>query len=360
VSRSLLVAGITAVVVAAVASPPASAAGAAQRQNRPIFAVLHHPRALTPAITAPSLPNWTFTYTYASQTYGEDFLGGNPSGDGSTTIPVEIVPVKLTFIAAGGAKTIANPLQKLPKSTTTLVHNTVISPIFQSGVDFVQGGTDVGKTQYLDAVQRASLWGVVATHPGYHVLLGQPTIAALKSFTVPTAYGTTGKPFGTKVIEANINWFDATVVQPILAKLPTNVLPVFMITQTYLLQGMHTGCCIGGYHSYTGSTPYAVFSYIKQSGKFSQDVSALSHEIGETINDPMIDNAAPPACSGIYEVGDPLENEPHYGDYPYALGGFTYHLQDLAMPPYFGAPTGASVNGWSSFQGTPLAVCQNG
>ena len=44
-----------------------------------------------------------------------------------------------------------------------------------------------------------------------------------------------------------------------------------------------------------------------------------------------------------------------------ALGGFTYHLQDLVTPVYFGAPTSTSVNGWQSFQGQTFStVCANG
>ena len=100
-----------------------------------------------------------------------------------------------------------------------------------------------------------------------------------------------------------------------------------------------------------------MFTYIQTAGTFSQDVSALSHEVGEWLDDPYTNNNSP--C-GIYEVGDPLEGEAHYGTYPYSLGGFTYHLQDLVTPEYFGAPTSTSVHGWSTFQGTSLSVCQNG
>jgi hypothetical protein len=38
---------------------------------------------------------------------------------------------------------------------------------------------------------------------------------------------------------------------------------------------------------------------------------------------------------GILEVGDPLESNPNYGGYPYALHGFTYKLQDLADAAVF-------------------------
>ena len=130
------------------------------------------------------------------------------------------------------------------------MQDTIASPVFQSGVDFVEDGTDLGSTQYIDAYQRASLWGNVAGNPGYHVLLGQPTVEPLQTFVVPRKDGTTGKPYGTKVIEADIDWSDAQV-QPLLTSLgiPTNALAIFVTTQTYLTQGGTSGCCIGGYHS---------------------------------------------------------------------------------------------------------------
>ena len=100
-----------------------------------------------------------------------------------------------------------------------------------------------------------------------------------------------------------------------------------------------------------------VFDYIGTPGAFSQDVSALSHEMGEWIDDPFTNNNSP--C-GIYETGDPLEREANYGGYPYVTNGMTYNLQDLAQPPYFGAPPAGTLNGRATFQGTKLKVCQNG
>ena len=162
----------------------------------------------------------------------------------------------------------------------------------------------------------------------------------------------------------DINWLDAQWAN-IIAKLgiQPNSFPIFLTYDVYLTQG--GGCCIGGYHSAEGnaSNPqsYTQASYIDHSGKFAQDVSALSHEIGEWADDPLVanPNGNQTPC-GILENGDPLENTANYGDYPYALGGFTYHLQDLATLPYFGAPTSTTVHGWLSFHNASLGVCSNG
>src|SRR6202790_386100 len=62
--------------------------------------------------------------------------------------------------------------------------------------------------------------------------------------------------------------------------------PVFCLCSspmTFLTSG--GGCCIGGYHSANGAQPsgqtYSHATYVDSPGSFSQDVSALSHEIGE-------------------------------------------------------------------------------
>ncbi|MEJ0045820.1 MAG: hypothetical protein WDN04_06620 [Rhodospirillales bacterium] len=340
--KSFILAGTS--LIALAATTTAQAAGGPER---PMFAV--QPR-LHPNVHAPlATTNWTFSYTYKGRTYNDVFIGTNPTGGASTTVPVYIIPINLKK-----SKKINTDPSTVLSNGKTVTQNTVASPIFQTGIDYVQGGTDIGNTQYIDAYQRASLWGTVSSHTGYHVLLGAPTVEPEQTIKVG-ANGTIATDFGVKVLNANINWFDGKI-EPMLKKLkiPTNALPIFLITQTYLTSG---GCCIGGYHAYTGTQAYSVFSYIQKPGVFSQDVSALSHEVAEWLDDPTTNNNSP--C-GIYENGDPLENTANYGDYPYPLGGFTYHLQDLATPVYFGAPTTTTVHGWTTFQGTSLAVCQNG
>jgi hypothetical protein len=322
-----------------------------------MFAVIHH--AVTGAqVAAAPTATWNFSYVYNSTTYTDQFVGRNPTTNKSTKIPTYIIPIQLTY-----KTTVADP--------SGVISSTTASPIFAK-LKYIEGTTSVGKTQYVDAYQRAALWGIVSSEPKYHVLLDAPVVEPIQDVTVPNADGTVATAFGVKAIIANINWFDP-VVQGLITSLgvPSNALPIFLITQAYLSNNSGTsGCCIGGYHSITGGgsrplQPYAGFSYIQLSGAFSQDVSALSHEIAEYVNDPFVDNTdVPPACTSnaIYEVGDPLEIEtsPPYGDYPYVLGGFTYHLQDLVFPEYFGAPTSTSVNGWTTFHNTTLSVCQNG
>ena len=73
--------------------------------------------------------------------------------------------------------------------------------------------------------------------------------------------------------------------------------------------------------------------------------------------DPFTDSITP--C-GTLEVGDPLEGDANFGNYPYVRAGFTYHLQDMVLIPYFGAHRATSLAQRATFQGTTETVCQNG
>lgn len=76
-----------------------------------------------------------------------------------------------------------------------------------------------------------------------------------------------------------------------------------------------------------------------------QDVTALSHEIAETYNDPFVGfdgirNVTPfwlspnGNCQDNMEVGDVIEGLPN-GTYPITMNGFTYHPQNEALLPWF-------------------------
>jgi len=308
------------------------------------------------------LPSWNGSFTYGGSNYTYNMVGTAPSTNTSTTIPTYIIPVKIVITSRNGSKTTFDPSHVLSNGNTVTT-NTVDSPIFDSSTTYTQGGVDVGTTQYIDAFQRANFWGTVKTDTNYHLLLGA-TVLAEQTLSPSKTYGKTGTPFGFTAGEVDINWFDAQL-PTIISNLgiQPNSFPIFLTYDVYLTQ--NNGCCIGGYHSSEGSVSnpqsYAEATYVDHVGAFSQDVSALSHEVGEWMDDPLTVNynGNNTPC-GILEVGDPLENNPNYGAYHYSLHGFTYNLQDLVTLPYFGAPPSTTVNDWFTFQGESLSVCQNG
>jgi hypothetical protein len=333
-------------VLPAQVSPGVATKAVVQPNGKVIFA------ASTPLTT------WNGSFVSGTTTFNFNMVGTPPSTGTSTTVQAFLIPIKL--VVSGQT---FDPQHVLSNGLTT-VANTVASPVFSSLVDFTSGGVDMGATQYIDAYQRANFWGTVSAHTGYHVLLGGPTIQPQVTLTVPKRSGAVGTPFGHTAAEVDINYFNSQIqtIMTNTAAIQPNTLPIFIIYDTYLTQ--NHSCCIGGYHSAFGlaSAPqsYAVFSYVDHPGDFSQDVSALSHEIGEWMDDPLVVNNGNSTPCGSLENGDPLENTANFGGFPYTLGGFTYNLQDLATMPYFGAPTSTTVNGEFTFQGQHLTQCQNG
>lgn len=325
-------------------------------QAKPMFTTLP-PRYLnnvtTPATS--TVPNWTGSLGAGLTSF--TMVGTDPSATNTTTtVTAYLVPIRIVINPTPVGT--FDPHHVLSNGRT-VIQNVAMSPIFNAGIDFVQGGTDVGNTQYIDAFQRATFWSYVQSNTNYHVLLN---LVVLPEVTMAFPSGSIATEFGVRVALVDINAFDAKW-QQVISSIPTitpNSFPIALTYDTYLTQG--GGCCIGGYHSAFGSTTapqtYAQFTYIDQTGVFSQDVSALSHETGEWMDDPFVDN---PGCGGLLEVGDPLEGEANFGGFPYTLNGFTYNLQDLVLLQYFGQTPSTAVNGWWSFQGNPnLSVCSNG
>lgn len=352
--RKRLFARISILAMLALICAALAGSGYAQ-ESRPRFERLT-PRYLGNVVApaTPTIPNWSGTVS------GSPFsmVGTDPSSTNTTTtITAYLVPIRFIISPTPGG--IFDPSHVLPNGNT-VIQNTANSPIFNAGIDFVQGGVDVGNTQYLDAFQRANFWTDVQTNSNYHVLLNLVVLPEV-SIAVPSSSGKTGTEFGVHVGLVDINFFDAKW-QAIISNNSTitpNSFPIALTYDTYLTSG--GGCCIGGYHSAFGSASapqtYAHFTYIDKPGAFSQDVSALSHEVGEWMDDPFINNAG---CGGLLEVGDPLEGEANFGGFPYTLNGFTYNLQDLVFLKYFGQSPSTSVNNWWSFQNANLSQCSNG
>jgi hypothetical protein len=382
--RSLVTVSLLAILVCmSLAGTAFSQAPLYDPSARPMYKVLPPHNSLSnavPADPASQLTQWTFSWTssFDNQNFNSVILGTNPATTNTTTtIGVGIIPIKMVYGSSNGNKTFdPNATGEFGSMSTTQMING--SVLFKSLVDYKQGGTDLGTTQYEDAYQRGNFWGSIKTNTNYHLLF-QTLVGPEQTFNVPSADGDvisnpwSGIPTGT----ADINWFDEqlqTVLQKYscsVIKFPCispSVLPLFITENVYLTEG---GCCIGGYHSANGGAPggqtYSYSTSIQQAAVpvFSQDVGALAHEVGEWIMDPFTTNRSPCPSNGILEIGDPLENGPNFGDYPYTVNGFTYHPQDLVFITWFGAPPSTSLDVWNgkagnvvTFQNEILNVCQ--
>ena len=133
---------------------------------------------------------------------------------------------------------------------------------------------------------------------------------------------------------------------------------------------------LGGFHFSEGTYPqvltspgqtYAMANF-RTNGSGPFDVSILSHEIAEWLDDPGGFNAVPPwgnigevtGCKQELEVGDPLTQT----DLPPVQGanGFAYHLQELAYFSWFFRTSSIAAGGQFSDNGTLVMsagpVCQ--
>ena len=273
----------------------------------------------------------------------------------TTKVPVVIIPLAFKF----GTTTIsANALAC--GDTMSSVNRIKKSPIFNN-FPFVEGTTNVGTTQYIDAFQRANFWqSVGSVTPNYHTLLSPVTTKTLQTIVVPPSAGVTVGPFcGTqKIGEVDINFVDAQL-QALITKLkiPATSLPLFINYDVFETNGC---CCILGYHSATVTNQtYAIATY-NDAGLFSkpiQDIHALSHELGEWMDDPFGNNIVPTwgnigqvsGCQTNLEDGDPVTGTA----FTATLNGFTYHPEDLVFFSWFARQTPSiAVNGWYSFLNT--------
>jgi len=319
--------------------------------------VVHHP--------ASNVVQWNGSFTdLTHQHITFTMLGTDPTKTTtSTTIQVYVVPIKMVYGRTNGHMTFdPNKDKGSTGSNLTVTADVVASPLFNPGVNFTEGGTNLGTTQYIDAYQRGDFWkSINAKGGGYHILYNPTVLSEQKIVVTPAQGGVISNPFGTnKVGTMDINSFDA-LLQTFITKLaqinPGNI-PLFLTDNIFLTSG---GCCIGGYHNANGSQPggqvYGYSTYVTDTGSFSQDTGALSHEIGEFTMDPFIDNHVNCQDNSIMENGDPLERNANYGDFPYVLNGATYELQSLVFIGYFGDNPAVSVHKWLSFRNDMSHVC---
>jgi hypothetical protein len=261
-------------------------------------------------------------------------------------------------------------------------------------VDFVAGGTDLGFTQYTDAVQRAQFWTYTnpsGVSPGYHVLLSQPAVLPTITIDVPAA---SGHIVHTRIGNLPLGRVDEAFWEPTIVTLLKTIgatagqMPIFLAMNVGLYIGTPTNCCVLGYHNSTSGSALTAQTWIFASwlsaGIFStfQDVLGLSHEISEWLNDPFVGaltyNQVPGinwvapyqlpgqggACQFNFETGDAVEALSNGGLPVTAENGFTYHLQDAAFIWWFlqTVPSPA-VNGQYTFGNlfsSPASLCGPG
>ena len=294
-------------------------------------------------------------------TWYYNMVGNRPERGGTTTINAPVVPVSVDLLNADGSVF----LHYDPKP---FILSALQSPVFQSST-FSSSPTP---TQITDAVQRAEFFNTMA--PDWHTLL-TATLKQERTIRVPSgsyffSLKKDGKCCRFVLIEANafVNLLfpsdPSDTTTPIGAAenagdITTKDISTFLFPNTYLYVGTPNNCCILGFHSYDfepgddangNREKRFVVNYSSwiSPGLFGSgfvDVTALSHEIAETFNDPFVasdgkHNVTPwwlspnGNCQDGLEVGDVIEGLPH-ATFPIAMNGMTYHPQNEALLQWF-------------------------
>jgi len=334
---------------------------------------------------------YSTTYTsLAGKQLPFNIVGSNPAnGAATTTVPTFIVPIKVVF-ATPAAKLLPHTLNGTLDGTG-VVSATQNSPIFLDA-DYTVGGTDLGTTQYGDALQRGEFHNVPGFSPDYHVLLGTPTVMPTQTVTVtdPTQGNLYRLRSGALLGVVASGVLESQVIVPTVRDPNTqsSTLPIFLTDNVFESDdGTINTCCVLGYHNSqrppASSAKTWIYAADTEPGTFRNnvilDVQPLSHEVAEWLNDPFVGalavgyvNLIPPAvipltggaCIINFETGDPLEFDLPAAVFTKTTNNTTYHLQDeVFLPWYLHSTPSFSVNGQYSFQNTfttPSSLCGPG
>ena len=260
-------------------------------------------------------------------------IGGDPLLGGTTVIPAKITTISVQLLNPDGSLFATVPFGPFEDLTED-------SPNFRDS-DYT-----IGHTQYEDAVQRAAFFNMM--DPSWHTRLN-PIIVNRATIQVPAfvevvffdgtvltvpGYIPSTAPDGSTVVFMldllfNTLDFNQAVNDINGGSFTTDAINYHTYPNTFLYSVVDEqgdlSCCVLGFHEYIfdpTTNPesrwiYAFASWISPGifGGGFQDVTGLSHETAEAINDPFGNNIVPTwqfpgepgVCQANLETGDPVE-----------------------------------------------------
>ncbi|HEY6305559.1 MAG TPA: hypothetical protein VI488_03750 [Candidatus Angelobacter sp.] len=309
-------------------------------------------------------------------------IGNQPLLGGTTVIPANLSTVSLQLLNPDGS----------------VFANVPFGPfedLIEDSPNFRDANYSVGRTQYGDAVQRAEFFNTMGED--WHTLLNPkivnratiqvPATIQVQFFdgtiiTVPGYLTSTASDGSTVVFMLDLLFsfldFNQAVNDINSGAFSTKAMNYHVYPNTFLFSVVDEqgdlSCCVLGFHEYIfdpTTNPeqrwiYAFASWISP-GTFGggfQDVTALSHETSEALNDPFGNNIVPTwqfpgifgACQANLETGDPVEVLP-IATVPIVTREhnevFQYHPQTEALLQWFeiGNPSNA-IGGAFSYPDT--------
>lgn len=326
----------------------------------------------------------------AHHTWEYSMMGNAPQFGGTTMINAPVIPVSLDMRNADGSPryvqvvngqtvTCSNPpgpgCQRLYFDVTPDLQPFMNGPVF--GV--ANYSSSPVPTQFVDAVQRAEFGNHARSD--WHTLLAPsiktPRVMALTAGQYEFALKADGTCCLFVLVNEGVfinNLFPSstpdysTVIgaAEVSGDITTKDYSTFLFPDTYLYDDSGD-CCVLGFHEFDfeagdasngNRLRFYVMNYSSwiTPGLFEgglQDVTAHSHEVAESFNDPFVGfdglhNVTPfwqnptGQCQDLMEDGDVIEDLPN-PTYPVAVGGVTYHPQTVALLPWFEFQTNSSA-----------------
>jgi hypothetical protein len=308
-----------------------------------------------------SVPNFQGSFFSRGKTWPFTMIGRAPSLGGTTAVPTRIVTVTLKLQNADLVTT--TTVSVLP-----FVGPTLRSPNFQPA-NYTSGQ----QIQFADAVQRAEFFHHM--NPSWHTELLPNSVVDHITINVPRfvtvtlkgvktqvrTYFTARSSTGQTVVLLLDSFFNQQIFNVVVKEIGanhfrTNAMNMALFPNTFLFSLNSSGglgaCCVLGFHTFftNSATPresrwiFAFASWISP-GIFSGgvvDVTALSHEISEAVDDPFVNNAVPAwqfpntpgSCQDNLETGDPIETLAN-ASIPIKTAGQIFHPQTEALLQWF-------------------------
>jgi len=304
----------------------------------------------------------TFTHAVGEKSY--TLAGGDPGQGKTTTIPTVLVPLSLDF----ESKKVSGKPFRMDAGTD--VPRVLHSPVFSK---FAFGGA--GTTQYADAILRSTF----PKAADWHTLLGKPEVKPV-TVAIPAGYGyvLTSKKGNNSVAVVDIEFLQRELFKQ-LPKQDGKLVIALTHNTTYYADGDATVCCSWGTHGVDTATgnSFVLATYLHNAPAIveDKDVQPLTQQLAEFINDPLHNplfkgarNVRGPGnqvswmrpdsaqggdqgrCGGT-EIAtryfllqptdtNPKNNFPASKAFDAKVGGESYHLQNIALLPWY---TGTSA-----------------
>jgi hypothetical protein len=305
-----------------------------------------------------SVPHFFGSFAFEGKTFPYTMVGGTPQAGGTTQVPTQLLPVGMLF--EGFVDDKGEPVYLDPEPVVTRVQN---SPNFRSA------SYQTGFTQFGDAVQRAQFFRSMTQD--WHTLLGVPQPLKPLNILVPRGMAKVFRVPGTNTLYAVVDsaFFISqlnTIVQ--MADLKPEALAIVLTKNIFLApEADLKRCCVLGFHTAFDAGQHddkqmvqtlVWASWTDQGilGTNLADVTAMTHEIAEWMNDPFGSNFVPAwqypsgvaGCQNTLETADPVAALPN-STVAVNIDTFVYHPQTQVLLPWFTRQPSDAVDGAYSF-----------